>query len=73
MSKLRHYVVALDEHGNSIKNMDLATTDGEPKEVTDDWSEATSVCGMLNHYEAGKTIGGKVVGGYEVVSEPEET
>jgi hypothetical protein len=66
---MKHYVVALDEHGNSIKNMDLATTDGEPRESTDDWSEATSVCGMLNHYEAGKVINDRMVGGYEVVSE----
>ena len=69
MAELQHSVVALDENGRSIRTMDLATTDGETRKFTDDWGEALATCGMLNHYEAGKEIDGRIVGGYEVVSE----
>ena len=69
---MKHYVVALEESGRPIHNVDIATTDGETKESTEDWSEAMSVCGMLNSYHRkGDTLAGKRVGGYEVVSESE--
>jgi hypothetical protein len=67
---MKHYVVALDDTGSPIHNVDIATTDGEPKESTEDHREALSFCGMLNHYyNRGDELAGKKVGGYEVVSE----
>jgi len=67
---MRHFVVALDEAGSPIRNMDITTTDGEPKDSTEDHQEALTFCGMLNHYyEHGELLDGRVVGGYEVVSE----
>lgn len=64
MANLRHYVVMLDENGNTVRNMKIVTSDNEAKEFTKDWSEALHYCGMLNHSHSSG------IGGYEIISEP---
>lgn len=67
---MRHYVVAMNDSGSPIFNMDIDGPDGVSKPWTDNWKEATAYCGMLNDsMKVGDRMGGKPLGGFEVVTE----
>jgi len=67
---MRHYVVALDDCGSPIFNMNIDGPDGAGMPWTESWKEATTYCGMLNDaMKPTDRLGGKSVGGFEVVSE----
>ena len=67
-----HSVVALDENGDTICSMDLSKwVSGVAKGATEtsDWGTAVKASGLMSFKLTGKSLNGKKIAGFDVVSE----